>query len=212
MGKSLTLNTDRNCLVIGITGGIASGKTTVGQVYQGKGYPVIFTDLLAHKVMNFNNQAKAALKQAFGNDIFDSDDLVIRKKLSEIVFSSTENKLMLLNTIVHPFVIEEMIELTDMYEGGGSKLVFIESALIYETNLDEGFDYIIDVFAEPDICVKRAQSRGLAIEHINLILQNQLDPVAKRNFADFAIENNKTLSELEESAMFLLNVLKEIAK
>ena len=134
--------------VVGITGGIGTGKTTLAKIIENLGYKVIYTDLLAKKIMTENPEIKKKIIDAFGEMSYQIDGSINNKYIADIVFGENggqNDKLNTLNRIVHPAVIEEMINETEKLEQNGEEIVFIESARIYELNLQEGFDFIIVV-------------------------------------------------------------------
>lgn len=196
-----------NALVIGITGGIASGKSELAKIISSKGYPVISTDDLAKELLNNSIELKSMLMKEFGSEIYTQDGKLISKILSEIVFNDTK-KLQKLNSIVHPFVIDNMIESIESYVVVGNKIVFVESALIFEAGLEDGFDYIIVVTADDEIRIQRAMarqniSRGDVISRI----KEQISQEEKVKLSDFNIENNKTLADFENSVNFILPII-----
>ena len=203
----------KKTLCIGITGGLASGKTTAAKIIEEQGYPVIYTDDLAKELMQKNEKIKKRIIRKFGEKVYNEDGSLNTGFLAEIVFSGSEeaNKnLQKLNVIVHPAVIDEMMKLVEDYEKNGEPMVFVESALIYELGLDEGFDYVISVYSDEEIMEKRAAERGLTSGQFKQRLSEQLSPKQKTNWAEFSINNNGTLEELRQSTLSLLNILKEL--
>ncbi len=203
----------KKSLCIAITGGIASGKTTVAKIIEKQGYPVIFTDDLAKKLMTENETIKKRIINKFGSDAYNSDGTLNNDFLASLVFATDEQSrtnLRKLNYIVHPVVIDLMTELVEKYEKDGHPLIFVESALIYELGLDEGFDYVICVYSDDDIVFKRAAERGLSQEQVRHRLAEQISPKQKLAWADFSIMNNDSLKALEQSTLSLLNILKSL--
>lgn len=201
-------------LLIGITGGIGSGKTSAAKIIQDMGYKVIFTDDRAKELMQTNAQLKSKLIAAFGKETFLEDGALNRGFLSGEVFCSSDNKqkLSLLNSIVHPFVIQDLLEKTDDYEKAGEKIIFVESALIFEAHLEDGFDNIIVVDAEENKCIERTAKRlKISLDEAKKRLSEQIPPDAKRANADFVIENNGSHSDLQKSVEFLMPILNLLA-
>lgn len=196
--------------VIAITGGIGSGKSTVAEHYVKLGYPVINTDSLAGKIMRNDSQIKKKLIEVFGEDLYFENGELNNKQFSDLVFGEKNNSnLEKLNKIVHPAVIDEMIEQIEELVESGNTLIFVESALIYESALDEGFDYVIVVDANEEKRVKWASERlKLSGEEIRNRMKEQLSSEHKKNMADFVIENNGTIEELLKNAEFLLDIIK----
>jgi len=205
------LEPQKPSIVIGITGGIGSGKTTVTRIIESYGYKVIYTDVLARDIANTDPRVKEKIIEIFGSEAYTADKLFNAKYISEIVFSFDDNgqHLDLLNSIIHPIVIDKMSSLVEMYEEQGEKLIFVESALIYEYNLEKGFDYILVVNADEETRISRAMKRSQ--ENRNIIKQKnnlQMASDEKVQLADFVIENNGDENQLIESVNFFLNIFK----
>jgi dephospho-CoA kinase len=201
---------ESNMLCIGITGGFGSGKTSAARIIAGAGFKVIYTDDLAKELMNADDKIRDQLISAFGADTY-IDGKLNSAYLASIVFSDkpeSEKFLDQLNKIVHPQVIEKMIYLVDEYEEQDEKLIFVESALIYEAELDEGFDYILNVSSSIDNVKKRAESRGISVNQIQSRLSKQIPPEQKAQWADFNIENNGTPDQLKRSVLMIVEILK----
>ncbi len=198
--------------VIGITGSIASGKSTVANFLEKDGKTVIRTDELAKKIMQDDEKCKSKIIDAFGSESF-KDGKLNREFLAEKVFSGTkeaEDNLSILNGIVHPFVIDEKIRMLEKYMRKGQKIVYVESALIFEAGLDEGFDYIITVFAPEKTVLERAKKRGMSENQFQHRLKNQMHPEEKKKRADFVINNEGSIAELEKSVRFIADVIEEM--
>ncbi len=198
--------------VIGITGGIGSGKTSLAKIIEEFGYKVIYTDNLAKKILNENQNIRNKIIETFGENSYNPDLTFNNKYISQIVFNGTEEskrKLQNLNRIVHPAVIDEMIKETERLEQNGEEIVFIESALIYEIGLEDGFDYIIVVDANEDVRAKRAAERlGITIDEVKARMRQQNSTQVEKNLADFVIENNGTIEELKDSARFIIDLIR----
>jgi len=198
-------------VIIAITGGFASGKTTVANYIQQQGFPVIFTDLLAKKVIEEVDQVRFNLLNEFGNDAFNSDGSLNSNFISELVFADNDNskrKLNTLNQIVHPAVIDLMINTIEDLAYKGIKLIFVESALIFEAHLEKGFDYIIVVESTEKNQITRAIERTHLTENqvINRI-NCQISLTEKSKNADFVLKNNSSIEELHKSISTLLPIL-----
>ena len=204
-------NNNNHSLCIGITGCFGTGKSSVTGIIAEYGYPVIFTDDIAKRLMNENEAIRIKLKAEFGDDVYSADGTINRKFISDIVFNGTDDskqKLSSLNTIVHPYVIDEMIRLVDEYEEKGKQLIFVESALIYEAELEDGFDYIINVSSDIDVIIKRAGERNIPESEVMKRLNEQIPVTQKAGWADFNIDNNAGLDELKKSVLTILEIIK----
>ncbi len=203
-----------NTLLIGITGGIGSGKTTVAEIIKKRGYKVINTDDLAKNIMTKDKDAVKKIKSEFGEDVYNQDGSLNSEKLSERVFGESEahkaalNKL---NSIVHPKVIDKKIEMVEKMMQRCESLIFIESALIFEAGLEEGYDYIIVVYADEDIRINRTKQRtGMSEQEIRWRMEEQISLEKKRELADFVVENNGDLDDLDNSLDFVLGIVEDM--
>jgi dephospho-CoA kinase len=215
LDKIQTENLD-DILVIAITGGLGTGKSTVSKLISKNGYPIINTDLLAKKIISRSKEIQQQIIQNFGNNSIDENGNLNSLVLSKLVFGEKiENKknLELLNSIIHPPVIDEMIKEIEELAKNNHKIIFVESALIFEANLEDGFDYIIVVDAPIEKRIEWFKKRTNLTEKEFFYIQNsQLSQDFKKNNADFVIENYKTTEELEKSVNTLLNIIKILPK
>jgi len=196
-----------NTKVIGITGSIGSGKTTAAKYIESLGHKVIFTDELAKDIMANDKVVRDNIIEAFGSDSY-IDNKINTEYLAVKVFGDSEENIAnmdKLNSFVHPIVIDKMIELTEIYEEEGLEFVFIESALIFELDLEEGFDYVITVNSPPEQCIDRIMARNsLTKEVAEKRLISQMSPEQKRGLADFVIDNKGTIEELYKATDLIL--------
>ncbi|ROL60273.1 dephospho-CoA kinase [Bacteroidetes/Chlorobi group bacterium ChocPot_Mid] len=207
---------DSKIIVVAITGGIGCGKSAVAEIIKNMGYIVISSDENAKTVMVSNEKVRRKLISEFGEDIYFDDGKLNKDWLSKIVFGDSldnEKSLAKLNSIVHPAVIEKLIEDVEYYEKSGEKIVFVESALTFEAQLEEGFDYIIVVDAKEKVIFERLKrSRNLSEEEIRFRMRQQLSRELKKQHADFVIENNGSLDELKKSVEIIVNILSRLVK
>ncbi len=201
-------------IVVGITGGIGSGKSSVARIFAGEGFPVISTDNRAKELMISDEKIIKRLTGRFGSEIYNPDGSLNTNLLSQKVFGKTEehsNNLQYLNSVIHPVVIEDMIETVSSYESKGERLIFVESALIYEAGLEDGFDYVIVVNTPKDLTLERLAKEGKFSEEEMLLRMNeQIPPEEKTSWADFVLDNSGNENDLKKSALFILDILKNI--
>lgn len=193
-----------------ITGGIGSGKSTVASIIKESGYHVISADNVARDIMENDEHVKNALIVEYGNATFLPDGKLNTNHISSVVFSSgNKEKIKKLNSIVHPPTLDKILELAEELEDKGETTIFAEIALLYESGLDEAFDYIIAVTAIDDLRVQRVLERNNSWtkEHVYQRMKEQADQGWVKNQADFCIENNSTLEKLRESVAFILDVV-----
>ena len=194
-------------LLIGITGGIGSGKTIFANLIKNKGYDVIFTDDLAKKIINENEEVQNQLKKEFGENCFVAGNYNV-EYISNLVFADN-SKLAKLNRIVIPKVIDKLIEEIELLQNLNNELIFVESALLYEFNLEDGFDYVISVSSKLENRINRIKQRNnLTDLEIKTRIESQMSQEEKNKLSDFIIDNDKDILELEKSVDFIIDVLK----
>lgn len=201
---------EKEGIVIAITGGFCSGKTTVAKYIEEKGYKVIYTDDFSKELMEELQELKDELISAFGKDTYNEDGSLNKKYLKEKVFCSSgkcKKNLDKLNKIVHPYVLVEREKLIEEYIEQGASHVFVESALIYEAGIEEFFDYVIAIYAPEELVIQRAKERGFAENDIHYRLENQMSPKKKKALADFAVENKGSIDDLKSSVDFIIGIL-----
>ena len=166
-------------LLIGLTGGIASGKSTVLQHLRQAGYSVIDADKLGHKVLEQGNPGYNKVVKCFGNEILNPDGSVNRTALGRIVFVDAE-KLKQLNEISHP-IIAEMIqkEFEESVSDSNGGIVFLEAALLIEANWYKVCGHIWVVSLDPTVALHRLKERdNLSETEAKQRVGTQLDPVS----------------------------------
>ncbi len=189
---------------IGLTGGIGSGKTTIANYFSSLGIPVYIADIEARKIMQLPEIIEA-LKQTFGSFIFD-ENILNRKKLSEIVFNNPE-KLQQLNAIVHPAVKKHYKEWLQEYQS--SPLVVYESAILFESGNYNEFDVLITVTAPVETRIERVIQRDQTTrEHVLQRMKAQWTDEQRIAKSDFVIENSNfdTAKKEIEKILKILNI------
>ncbi len=197
-------------VVVGITGGFASGKSTAAKLIAEKGFKVSFTDDRAKFLMSEKDKIKQKIISAFGNEAY-IDGKLNNQYLASLVFGEDKESAKRrekLESIVHPAVIDDMIALIEEYAASGNKLIFVESAILFEAGISDGFDYIINIAAPKDQRINRAvQHRGFSEQDAMKKIQSQMSDEERAGLADFSIDNNKTVKDLQQSIEFLLPIL-----
>ncbi|MCS7001269.1 MAG: dephospho-CoA kinase [Dehalococcoidia bacterium] len=185
-------------LVIGLTGGIASGKSTVAHLLRARGAAVIDADKAGHRVIAKGAPGWQDVIAAFGPEVLTATGEIDRAALGAIVFRSPE-ALAKLNAISHPRIRElVMAELRDLAERQSTAVAVIDAALLYEANWDTMCDEVWVVYAPVEVAVARLAARnGLSIDDAWARVRAQLPPEHKRDRADVVIDNTGTLADLE---------------
>ena len=197
-------------LLIGLTGGISSGKSTVLQHLRQAGYSVIDADKLGHKVLEQGNPGYNKVVKYFGNEILNPDGSVNRTALGKIVFVDAE-KLKQLNEISHP-IIEEMIqnEFEESVLDSNGGIVFLEAALLIEANWYKVCGHIWVVSLDPTVALSRLKERdNLSENEAKLRVGAQLDQEERLAYADVVLQNEGTHEELFTQTQQALQELKQ---
>lgn len=184
-------------IVIGLTGGIASGKSTVTALLKEKGAVIIDADKIAREIMSKGEPAWFEVLNYFGDEILNDDRSDIdRKKLASIVFSD-KAKLEALNNITHPKIIEEIKKQVEEYKKAGKKIIVIDAALLIEAGLDKIVDEVWVVAANEDIQLQRLMAREKDITKDEAVkrIKSQMPLAEKLKFADRVIDNNSSIEE-----------------
>jgi dephospho-CoA kinase len=193
--------------IVGLTGGIASGKSSVARVIRNAGFPVIDADEVARSVVAPGQPALALLRDTFGNGIFHSDGSLNREALGQRVFQHPEDRKEL-EAITHPRIAEETAKQIQELAGQGHQLVFYEAALLVETGRTHTVHKLILVAASPEEQIARLLLRdGFSEQDARARLAAQMPLHEKRPFADFIIENRGGIEELTEKVETLLEAL-----
>ncbi|MEX0784463.1 MAG: dephospho-CoA kinase [Dehalococcoidia bacterium] len=183
--------------VIGLTGGIASGKSTVAQFFRDRGIPVIDADVLGHRTYEPGTDTFAAVAAAFGPDIVAQDGTIDRRALGGKVFGKP-NELKRLTDIVWPGIRRLANEDLSELETAGNNLAVLEAAVLFEAGWEDLCTELWVVVGEPEIAVKRlAERNGLDPEAARARIASQLSNAERTARADIVIENNGSLADLE---------------
>ncbi|MBE5939888.1 MAG: dephospho-CoA kinase [Lachnospiraceae bacterium] len=202
----------KNNLVIGITGGIGAGKSTVMNILKTEYQAFILeTDKAGHVVMNPGGLAYQDIITNFGRDVLNDDETVNRKILADIVFNQPD-KLALLNSIIHPNVKKYIIcQIDEITKNHKSPLIFIESALLLNDNYDKMCDSIWYIYSDIETRFERVnRTRNMSRERFDEIVSNQLSDEILRKRCNVIIDNDKSIENTKEQIDFALkNLAKE---
>jgi dephospho-CoA kinase len=197
----------------GLTGGIASGKSTVGRFFAELGAKVIDADQLGHELIRPQLPAYLEIVERFGRDILAPSGEVDRKRLGGMVFSNPE-KLRALNAILHPRIIERSEELARQYVSDNSQaVIFVEAALIYEVGLAEHFARIVVAWCRPEQQLERLLANGaVSREEAERRLAAQMAPEEKRRRAHYVVDCSGSKENTRRQVAALYPELLKIAK
>lgn len=190
-------------MVLGITGGLGSGKSTVMKILKNQyGASIHIADEYGHEAYQRGNVCFGDIIQMFGPEILDEDGQIDRDYLSRIVYADP-SKLYMLNRIIHPYVWERMEE--GIANNLHNPLVVIESAILIEAGYGKICDKIWGVFCKKEIRIERlARSRGYMVEKTEAIIRQQMSEWEMRSHCDAVIENDGNVESLERQIEKLL--------
>jgi dephospho-CoA kinase len=181
--------------VIGILGGIGSGKSTIAAEFAKLGCKVIDADKIAHELLA-EPSVKGKLLSLFGQDILDSSGRIDRRKLAEIVFADGK-MLVSLNSIIHPLVLQLAQELIEQYKRQNQvKAIILDMPLLVEVGWHTRCDKLIFVNCEQKLRLERAKKLGFDENHVKIRENFQISLDNKAGLADNTIENNSDLSAI----------------
>lgn len=194
-------------MIVGLTGGIASGKSTVSNIFRKFGLKIIDADKVAKEISQ-REDVEREIKNFFGPVIIKKDNQVDRAKLREIVFSD-EKKLKVLNSMIHPKIIFEFKKIKE--KSDKNDIIIFDVPLLFEVGMDKLCDKIILVFINREEQVRRIQERDkISKELCEKIIDAQLNLEEKIAKADIIIDNNGSLEELKIKVNNVYQELKEI--
>ncbi len=183
--------------VIGLTGGIGSGKSTVSQLFLELGAVILDADKVGHEAYQPGTEVWQEVVVAFGREILTPDGDIDRKKLGGIVFSNPES-LARLNQIMHPRMFEMMKARIEQYRQQGTEVVVLEAAVLLEANWTPLVDQVWVTVASESTVVRRTKERtGLPEEQIRARIRSQLSSEERVKHADVVISNDGGLDELK---------------
>ena len=180
---------------LGITGGIASGKSAVAGMLREMGFRVIDADALGHEVMEPGTRAHGEIVREFGAGVVGADGRIDRRKLGALVFADAE-KLKRLNAIVHPRVEEEMVRLFGEWEKNGvADAAFVEAALLVEAGYQKNLDGLVVAWCRPEQQIERLLARGLSEVEARRRIAAQMPVGEKLKFATEKIDCSGSMEE-----------------
>ena len=194
-------------IIIGLTGMIASGKTTVSDMFTARSIPVHNADKVVHHLLGPHGAAIAKIKAAFGAEIGDVEIGVDRGKLGALVFANDTARTTL-ESILHPMVSDDRDRFLQKHRQAGSRFVVLDIPLLFETGGDEICDYVIVTNARADTIRHRALSRaGMSADKLDGILQNQMPADEKIKRADVVLDTDIPIDQTRAQLESWLNSL-----
>lgn len=184
-------------LVVGLTGGICSGKTTVARMFAKRGAFIIDADEIAHELQEPGQAIYRALVRAFGQGILGEDRRIDRARLGNLVFADPEKRREL-EAIMHPAIQRECEARIEKARKTGTKICIVDAALLIEVGASRRFDKVIVVAAPEKVQLERLLTRGLSQEEAIRRIRSQIPVEEKVRHAHYVIENSGSLEETEQ--------------
>ncbi|MED1490492.1 dephospho-CoA kinase [Bacillus smithii] len=192
--------------IIGLTGGIASGKSTVSSLLKEKGFTVIDADVAARIVVQPGEEAYKKIVETFGKDILLENGEINRPKLGDLVFRDEQKRLQL-NSIVHPAVRKQMLLEKEQAIRNGKQTIFLDIPLLFESGLTWMVDKTIVVYVDENIQLQRLMKRnGLDKEAAEIRISAQMPLEEKASKADAVINNNGTITETKKQLEHIIEI------
>jgi len=197
-------------LIAGLTGGIATGKSTVSSILREAGAIIIDADTIARDAVQKNLPAWHEIVRIFGKDVLLPDGEIDRTRLSDIIFRDASKK-EILNKIVHPHVIQRVAErIEKIGKEYPDSVVILDVPLLIEAGMDKGLEEVILVYTPEDIQIKRLVERDkISDEEALLKVRSQMPIEKKREFATIIIDNSGPIGATKKIALEVFDSLKK---
>jgi dephospho-CoA kinase len=193
--------------VVGLTGGIGTGKSTVSKMIEEIGIPVIDADKISKAIVEKRSPILKKIVEEFGIEVINPDGTLNRKKLGKIVFENAEKREKL-NSIMHPAVKRKIVEEISALKKAGNKICVIDVPLLIESGFTDLVHKLIVVYANESIQVKRIIERdNLTEDEAMKRIKSQMPFEEKRKYADYILDNSKSMEFTKEQ---LINILRDI--
>lgn len=184
-------------MILGLTGGIGTGKSTVAKMLREKNIPVVDTDSISKEIIEYPEIIEK-IKAEISSKIFNNENKLDRKKLSEIVFEN-KDKLKKLNEIMHPIILKKMWEEVEKLKKD-YKVIVVDIPLLFEINMENEVDKVLLIYSSKEIQIERIMNRdGRSREEAIKIINSQMPLYKKREKSDYIIQNNDSLEKLEKN-------------
>lgn len=191
-------------MIIGLTGSIASGKSTVTAMLKERGFPIVDADKIARLVVEPGTPVIKEIHETFGEGVIQEDGTLNREALGALVFGDEQNRERL-NAIIHPAIRAEMLRQKEAHIANGEKVVIMDIPLLFESKLQSFVEKIIVVTVTPEIQKKRLIERNKLTEQEAMErIQSQLPLAVKEAGADAVLDNNGTREGTETQLIEIL--------
>ncbi len=197
-------------LLVGLTGGIASGKSVVSKIFKSLGAYVIDADVIAHELIMPGLPAWSEVVERFGREILSEDNSINRKLLGSIVFKDPAKR-KVLNAILHPKIFEEAErQRQKIQKENPDSIIILDVALLVETGAHERVDVVILVYADEELQIRRMMERdGLTQAEAMERISTQMSSKEKKQYVDYIIDTSGAPEEVERQTMEIFRKLKK---
>ncbi|MBM4341025.1 MAG: dephospho-CoA kinase [Deltaproteobacteria bacterium] len=199
-------------LIVGVTGGVAGGKTTVSRIFKEEGAHLIDADQIARELVKPHSPAWRELTRTFGKEILQKNGTIHRKRLADIAFSDSRQR-RLLNEILHPRIEKEMGKrVRQIKRKAPNAIVVFDVPLLVETGFHQEMDRVVVVTSKKTQQVERLRKRaGMSEEETRKIIASQMNIKEKVKIANFVIRNEGTVAQTRKRAREVFQELRKIA-
>ncbi|MFW8574894.1 dephospho-CoA kinase [Corynebacterium pseudodiphtheriticum] len=198
--------------IMGLTGGIGSGKSTVARILQEHGFPIVDADLIAREIVEPGQPALAELAKEFGEDILNADGSLDRGLLASRAFTN-KGTTQRLNNITHPRINQRTQELFDEARENGAEAVIYDMPLLIDKGLHKDMDATIVVHAAEHVRLERLTTkRGLDVDDVRRRINAQIDDETRKQHADILLDNNGTEEDLTQQIAQAVDKIKQLTK
>ena len=195
-------------LVIGLTGNIGCGKSSLSQIFAQQNIKIIDADIIAREIYN-DEKLLSEIYKVFGSNIKNNDGSLNRKALGRIVFNDDE-KLIQLNKMTHPLIRQRVSDKIDEYKNQNKEMVILDAALLVESDYLNFIDKLLVVIFNEDIQIERIKQRdNCSKEEALSRIKSQMSQEEKVKYADYIIDNSGTIEELRKKAFAFMDYIKE---
>jgi dephospho-CoA kinase len=197
-------------LIVGLTGGIASGKSTIADMLKKEGAYIIDIDMISRDVVKPGKPAWRAVVHIFGKEVLNGDQTLNRKKVGDIVFSDAEKRKKL-EEIIHPKITaEKLMKINEIAKKDNHAVVIIDIPLLIETDKQDTVDKVVLVYTSPQGHIERLVKRdGLTLEDAHKRLASQMLIESKKKYAHYIINNEEPLEQIEKKVKEIFRELKK---
>lgn len=197
------MNSLDGVMVIGLTGQTGAGKSTVSKVFVQNGFRLIDADAISRHVVARGSHCLADLQECFTDAILTPDGELDRKVMASIAFSD-HRKLEMLNTIMYPYIVGEILRMIHRFSQQNHKLILLDAPTLFESRADDFCDLIISVVAKPELRMQRIMERDhISEKAAQQRMEMQLTEEFFQLHSDTVLENNSSFSELWDAAQEL---------